>query len=640
MRDEVVISPIRVWDATTGQFQDLEWIEDDFVSKDDEFALSTNGQYLAVSSLHSRCLKIWDTTQGLERSRRTIVHRRQPAPRILFLSETLFAWANDSTIHIEDVWGGSRVELPCAGGVSFLIACSGKNPRLVSTTDDRVVQFWDVASGQCLQQFEDSAVTPASRAVVSDDGSMFLRQDADQNNATLELWSIVSRQCLKLEGMGRLSASAFSPDGEWLATSSSDKSSIRIWSTSQGTQIKVLGEPSYVARFMSFCPNSQRLLTIGPKYGVARVYDVATSLEEHDDSDTHLNSTQQRLVAFSPNGQWLCSVEANSPPRIMNSKGEEYQSSTAAVAPTGGIFEGNIVFSRDGSKIAVASSQNPSIEIWEVSPEKSSLTLKIRQSYRDNSGNYYGAASFSDDGEFVASITKDKLFVWSLRDGKYVTSFSPPKIADTRSRCTFEFIPPKFIQNDVYLATVVGVGHIAITDTRDRVHKTLRGESSGITALETTTFKGSEYLISWSSEDIQIWDITDLRSIQLKHTLQVQGVVFNCFRDADNPARVHTNLGVLDLDEVLRRDPGSGQEAMRYSWRGCGLSGDPNWITKDGKKTLCLPKEHRPFLWYWGGGKVSVWGDRMAIASKMGRLLVLHFNDDENVWERKEALCD
>jgi WD40 repeat protein len=101
---------------------------------------------------------------------------------------------------------------------------------------------------------------------------------------------------------------AFSPSGEWFATSDGD-GEIHLWRTQNGTQVFVAREHTAWVKSIAFSPNSQTFISSGEDR-VIRAWDVSSG-QCYQDFRGHSNWVWS--VAFSPLGNLVGSVSETVP---------------------------------------------------------------------------------------------------------------------------------------------------------------------------------------------------------------------------------------------------------------------------------------------------------------------------------------
>ncbi|KZP22853.1 WD40 repeat-like protein, partial [Athelia psychrophila] len=209
---------------------------------------------------------------------------------------------------------------------------------------------------------------------------------------------------------GSVNSVAFSPDGQCIASGSSDNT-IRIWDAKTGS---LLAEPfeghtDYVFS-VAFSPDSQRVAS-GSRDKTIRVWDAQTGALIAGPFKGHTGYVHS--VAFSPDSQRIASGSEDKTVRIWDAK-------TGSLIA--GPFEGHtncifsVAFSLDSQRVA-SGSQDRTIRIWNA--QTGALIAGPFEGHTD----YVRSVVFSPDSQRIASGSEDKTIrVWDVKTGTLIAS--------------------------------------------------------------------------------------------------------------------------------------------------------------------------------------------------------------------------
>ena len=241
----------------------------------------------------------------------------------------------------------------------------------------------------------------------SPDGNYILTGSSDN---TARLWETSSgRQLHVLQGHdGNVVAVAFSPDGRRILTGSWDGTA-RLWEISSGRQLRVLQGHERNVTVVAFSPDGSSILT-GSWDHTARLWDSANGLQlyilqGHDDYVT--------AVAFSPNGSQILTGSLDGTARLWEASNEQQVH----------VLQGHdgpvttVAFSPDGSHI-LTGSWDYTARTWEASNGRQ---LHVLQGHE----HYITAVAFSPDGSHILTGSLDGTArLWEASSGRQLNVLS------------------------------------------------------------------------------------------------------------------------------------------------------------------------------------------------------------------------
>ena len=468
-----------------------------------------NGQLLA-SAAEDNTIKLWNLETG--DCVQTLQGHQYWVKAIAFSPDgkTLASGSFDSTVKI---WNWQTGEcLRTLLGHHAVVTCLGYSPqgdRLVTGSYDQCVKIWDVPTGKCLDTLHKHtnrvwsvAFHPQSNLVVSggDDhgikiwelqrgkciktlqgnsNAIYAITYSNQNNQqnllasghedqTIKLWNVNINASQTLETdlqpfqilrghSDRILSVAFSPNGQILASGSSDRT-IKLWNPRTGKSLKTLqGHRSWVWE-IAISPDS-KLLASGSYDHTVKIWDIESgeclqTLQGHPSSVLSVRFSQDGKTLFSSGydqivkhwdlktGECLSTWEADSSNRIWAME----ISPNSQYLATGGddhsiklwnietgeclrLFSGHshpvvsLIFTPNGDRL-ISGSSDRTVKIWDVITGNCLETLQ-------GHGHWVASLAISQDAKTLISGSWDETMkIWDIATGKCwqtLRSLSPYK---------------------------------------------------------------------------------------------------------------------------------------------------------------------------------------------------------------------
>ncbi|MGQ9928158.1 MAG: protein kinase domain-containing protein [Chloroflexaceae bacterium] len=212
---------------------------------------------------------------------------------------------------------------------------------------------------------------------------------------------------------GDISALAFSPDGQLLASGAQDEREVILWNLATGQEVRRLRGHDGWIRSLAFSPDG-RILASGSTDTTIILWDVASgrrlrALEGHTDFLGNL--------AFSPDGASLASASRDGTVRLWDVANGVARNGFAYTAPTNPVTNApywltGIAFSPDGKQLAVGSVSG-SVYMLDARTGKLERELQGHEGWVVIRG-----VSFSPDGRLLASASLDgTVHLWNPASG-------------------------------------------------------------------------------------------------------------------------------------------------------------------------------------------------------------------------------
>lgn len=309
-------------------------------------------------------------------------------------------------------------------GTVYRVAFSRDGQKLATASWDATARVWDLKSQKELAVCEGHTQT-VYRVTFSRDGQKLATASWDN---TVRLWDLQDLQDKDrplpirpeghpLEGhQDRVMSVIFSPDGQWLATGSSDKTA-RLWDLQGNKQKRTLSHKQPVL-CVRFSPDG-KLLATGSWDGTVSLWDWQDEKEVGDIQIKSPVSLIKFLINFAPSQQQLKTVTSDGRYCLWDLEWEDRHLKFNKRCEFKG-YEGLISdasISPDAQQLLLATaSADGSVHLWGWQDKQMLVELKI------NSIVY--SVSFSIDGQQLITGSEDgKVRLWNLQDNQLKNEF-------------------------------------------------------------------------------------------------------------------------------------------------------------------------------------------------------------------------
>ncbi|HZZ77447.1 MAG TPA: protein kinase, partial [Gemmataceae bacterium] len=291
-------SELRLWDARTGGLVKT-WTGPGSLHR---LAFHPFDNVLALASMDGTVM-IWNADSGSEVLRRQMHNDRIWS--ITFSPDGKSIASADAT-GVLKIWnaadGKILQDIPAHKDVVHGVAFHPTKPMVATASADGAVKLWDTITGQEIRTLRGHKLGVVCIAF-SPDGQSIVSASSNGNHKIWDLESGKVTQSLTSDTGGVLHV-VYSPDGRYLAKAGKD-GSVRIWHLATGVERMAFRGHTGPVECVHFSPDCQRVASISPGDGLAKVWD----LTRHPEHATFARTDKDiEAIAFVSEGKNLISI--------------------------------------------------------------------------------------------------------------------------------------------------------------------------------------------------------------------------------------------------------------------------------------------------------------------------------------------
>ena len=393
---------LKLWDVATGREIRTFSGHSSWVTS---AAFSPDGRQI-ISGSGDRTIKLWDAITG--REIRTFSGHSSSVFSVAFSPDgrQIVSGSSDKTVKLWDAATGREIRT-FSGHSEYVssVAFSPDGRQIVSGSRDKTVKLWDAATGREIRTLSGHSLQ-VNVVRFSPDGRQIVSGSIDD---TLKLWDVATgREIITFAGrINSADSVAFSPDGRQIISGSGG---VYFYDTGSGRIIRTIKHViSQNVTFVGFSPDGRQIVS-GSNDSTIRLWDTATGREIRTFSG---HSRQVQSVAFSPDGRQIISGSGDKTVKLWDAAtGREIRTFLGHSD-----FLDSVAFSPDGRQV-VSGSWDRTIKLWDVANGREIRTFS-------GHSDTVTSVSFSPDGRQIVSGSKDKTIkLWDVSTGREIRTFS------------------------------------------------------------------------------------------------------------------------------------------------------------------------------------------------------------------------
>ena len=352
-------------------------------------------------------------------------------------------------------------------------------------------QIWRISDGQLVQNFTgyssgDSTTTGVTSVAFSPDGQYLATGSRDRS---VKVWRLADGMLVssRADHAQKVNAVAFSPDGQWLASASDDRTAKLYRTSDWGLERTFTGHGDYVFS-LAFSPDSVRLAT-GSWDQTVRIWNVIDGSLVHSLG----HGSGILAVAFAPDGQTLASGAYDHSIKVWDPKGGVLVDTLLGHA--GAVL--TLAFAPNNRMLASGSwYPEYAIRLWGP-PGRETIDRIIT-----NHSNSINELMFTSNGRLISGGDTTARF-WDAPTGQFLSTINA-----TASVATMALSP------DGQLIALPGANHtVKIYRASDgTLVQTLVGHTQDITGLAFShdgTLLASGAFFDGNNDVIKLWNVSN-----------------------------------------------------------------------------------------------------------------------------------
>jgi WD40 repeat protein len=348
--------------------------------------------------------------------------------------------------------------------------------------DQRIAQ-WDVATGQCLQEWQTNS--PIWRLALSVNGRWLA---SGHENHTARLWNLHAQQWLKvLDHPGEVRGLAFHPQTHHLATGSGDRK-IKLWDCVTGECLATFAGHDDAIWDVNFSSKGEYLASASSD-GSAKLWNSKTgeclhTLQADSERLKHTKVNQNTQVRFSPNDRLLAYACHDSTVRLWDVASGKLLRTLQG--HRGGLWA--LAFSPQGETL-ISGGEAAQMKIWQVESGRCMRTLQGKPLVQNT-------IAINPLGNLLVS-GGDDVRLWSVATGKCLQTFAGHDLRIVKSA-----FHPKIER----IATGGSNGLLKLWDFQGRCLHTFKGHENWV--FDVTFHPTQPLLVSCAFDaTIRFWSL-------------------------------------------------------------------------------------------------------------------------------------